>query len=238
MVTLQAMTEIDRPYNTGITYQGYGVFDVQVYTGVIWATHRVEFLGAYSMHAADVPVRNNGNSLADTPLCEGEAWATVLHRGVNKFRGVDYKTLTGMTKANYGAGAGKGMKLKDGLIWAGGSHYSSAVEEIKSKKKPFDQAFLQKMRGLLYRNDIIQPMIALSAPSATHAKVVKGLAYQIIEIRTDGKVFLRNPWGRDGGTQIDGGDDGVISLTAAEFASNFTAVSYSAAALGNPPPPK
>lgn len=238
LVALQAMTQITPPYNTGITYQGYGLFDVQVFTGATWATHRVEFTGASSMHAADVPVRNYGNASADTPLSEGEAWATVLHRGMNKFRGVDYKTLAGMTKANYGLGAGKGMKLKDGLVWAGGSLYYTVVEELNSKKKPFNQAFLQKMRGLLYRNDIIQPMITLSAPSATHAKVVKGLAYQIIEIRTDGKVFLRNPWGRDGGTQIDGGDDGVISLTAAEFASNFTALSYSAAALGNPPPPK
>lgn len=208
-----------------LTYKGEGVFNVRIYNfkKKVWTTQTVNFEGGRSTHNGDAQVMSRGDAAANADACEGEFWATVIHRGMLKYYKADYTTATGVANANFGYGAGRGGNAKNGLSLLGNT---SATEEAVSSSKPFNLAFLTRMRDLLNRTNPIQPMIVGTMPTPPSSKVVPAHSYQILSIDTSGNVVLRNPWGTDGGTGGDGVNDGRVTVTAAEFAANFNQVAY------------
>jgi hypothetical protein len=44
-------------------------------------------------------------------------------------------------------------------------------------------------------------------------------------------VTLRNPWGRDGGRTIENADDGIVTLTALEFTTLMSQITYTTAIM-------
>ncbi len=69
-------------------------------------------------------------------------------------------------------------------------------------------------------------MVASSRSSGTTAGVVTNHSYMVYDAFTEGgvsKIRLYNPWGHDrSGASTDGQDDGLITLTWAQFQANFT----------------
>lgn len=189
----------------------------------------MKFEGVGSTNSADARVTNNGNSGADNAGCEGEFWATIMHRGMLKLYGVDYTSPSAILNADYGGGAGAGGYINVGLSLLGNT---SATFELKSATNPFNTAFMNRMFNLLHRTTPIQPILAGSIGSPGSNKVVGAHAYQLIEVYSNG-VALRNPWGTDGGVRPsdDPADDGMIFLTYAEFESSFNQVAYTTASV-------
>jgi hypothetical protein len=227
---LGAMTNLGATNNGAdissyMTYKGEGVFNVRIYNfkKKVWTTQAVNFEGGRSTHNGDAQVISRGDTNASNDACEGEFWATVIHRGMVKYYKADYTTATGVANANFGFGAGRGGNAKNGLLLLGNT---TATEEAQSTQNPFNLAFLARMRTLLNRTNPIQPMIVGTRPSPPSTKLVSAHSYQIVSIDASGNVVLRNPWGVDGGTGGDGVNDGQVTVTAAEFAANFNQVAY------------
>jgi len=230
LASLGAMTNLGATNNGAnissyLSYKGEGVYNVRLYNfkKKVWTTQAVTFEGGRSTHDGDSKVMNRGNVNANNDACEGEFWATVIHRGMLKYYKADYTTLSGVTRANFGFGAGRGGSPKVGLQLLGNT---TATEEFSTTQKPFNAAFLTRMRTLLNRTNPIQPIIVGSRATTPSTKVVPAHAYQILSIDTSGNVVLRNPWNTDGGSGGDGIDDGRVTVTAAEFAANFDQVAY------------
>lgn len=224
MTTLGA-TSHGADISSYLSYAGNGVYNVRIWNfkSKKWTTQSVNFEGNGSTNSGDATVRNNGDTSADNAACEGEFWATVIHRGMLKYYKADYTTASGIAKANFGYGAGKGGIAVNGLLLLGNT---TAVSDVKDKKHPYNLAYLTKLKGLLNRTNPIQPIIAGTIASPTSKKLVGAHAYQITAIDGSGNVTLRNPWGTDGGSVIDGANDGIVTITASEFAGSFSQVAY------------
>ena len=213
-----------------ISYVGVGHYGVRVYnrSTASWTNQDVVFEGGVSDHGGDSLIIANGNTGLDSAACEGEAWATIMHRGMLKFYNIDYTNATAVGNADFGFGAGRGG-ITVNAFWLLGVTSGTSASPVFSATSA-DTAFLSRMRTLLMRTSPNQPMIVSCFGS--HSKLVNRHAYQIMSIGTNGTVQLRNPWGRDGGTTIEGNDDGLVTVTALEFTRFFKDVTYTTAILG------
>ena len=231
LATLGAMATLgETKMNEYLSYKGEGEYNVRIYDykKKKWTTQTIRFEGVKSTHPADARVIERGDRIADNAACEGEFWATAIHRGMLNYYKVDYMDASKVQNANYGYGAGAGGIPKNALLLLGNT---SAKGEGKSSSTPFNAAFLNRMNTLLYRSIPVQPMIVGSVATPTSSKIVGTHAYQVTEIGST-YLVLRNPWGKDGGSGGDGVDDGYVTVTYAEFASNFNYVAYTTAVVG------
>lgn len=209
-----------------VSYIGWGEYSVRIYNRAqkAWTAQAVVFSGA--THSGDAQVRANGDVSLDAAACEGETWATIIHRGMLKSYGIEYTKASAVTNADFGYGAGRGGFALD-AFWMLGVTTGKSESPVRSTTKA-DTAFISRMRTLLMRTSPAQPMLV--SCFGRHPKMINAHCYQIMSIGTDGKVTLRNPWGSDGGT-IEGADDGIVSLTALEFTSLMSDVTYTTAIM-------
>jgi Ca2+-binding RTX toxin-like protein len=229
LAALGAMTTLGATGNgtnlsTYLKYVGDGDYEVRLYQKKKWKTVTVNFEGVSSTNPSDALVVNNGDWSGDNQTCEGEFWATVIHRGMLKLYGVDYTSEAAITNANFGYGAGKGGFIDEGLSLLGNT---TVTYESPSFFNPFNGSFMNRMFNLLHRTNPIQPILVAASTSPGSNKVVGSHAYQVIEVYSNG-ITLRNPWGADGGVRPpeDPVNDGMVFLTYAEFASSFNRVAY------------
>jgi Ca2+-binding RTX toxin-like protein len=227
LATLGAFADRAATTANYISYVGLGTYSVRVYSRAqkTWTEQPVVFQGA--SHAGDAQVISNGATNLDVATCEGETWATIMHRGMLQFYGIDYTKANAVTNANFGYGAGVGGYSLD-AFWLLGVTTGKSESPVQSTTKA-DTAFISRMRSLLMRTNPGQPMLAASF--GRHPKMISAHCYQITAIGTDGTVTLRNPWGRDGGRTIENADDGIVTLTALEFTTLMSQITYTTAIM-------
>ncbi len=206
-----------------ITYLSNGNYQVRVYSKATaaWTNQIIAFEGGVSSHGGDAQIQATADTTLDTSPCEGESWATIMHRGMLASYSIDYTSATSVANANFGYGSGAGGVALD-AFWLLGVTTGTFESPVKSTTKA-DTSFISRMRTLLMRTSPAQPMLVSCFGS--HPKMINAHNYQIVAISTTGTVTMRNPWGRDGGT-IEGANDGLVTLTALEFTSIMKDVTY------------
>ena len=203
-----------------VSYQGNGVYQVQLYNGSRWVGMSVNFEGLASTHGADAQVKvgvTGANVSADIATCEGEFWVTLMQRAMLSYHGIDYTSASACTNsASIGPRQGTAGKwAKDGFALLGQPAGDSWV--LANWFTGVDDNSLRKIESALGAGKAVT-----AAFDGGSSNLVKGFhEYEVIGVRNmqdvnNATIVLRNPWGRDGGT-IVGVDDGYVTLTAKEF---------------------
>jgi|GEM_PF-514143 ELWxxDGT repeat protein len=197
-----------------ITYLGDGQYSVTLYNvsryngftrrNGLFVSQQVEFTGA---HWADVAPRVNGDVNADNAACEGEFWVTLFERAMLRLRASQQgRSLNYLDPNVVSREAGGYCDEGFRMVGVDATRVNAAAGTIT------DAQFTQ------LRNHYNSGLPIIADFNGGHSKLVNGVhSYELTEILANvGQVRLYNPWGRDG-NQIEGADDGYVTLTFEEF---------------------
>ena len=149
-------------------------------------------------------VEFDGTRTATDPATanRGEFWAVIYQRAMLKDVGIDWKNDAAVQNAfDY---SGRGLVALTG----------KQVQYFK--QSDFN---LKTLQGLVRAGRLV---VADTGTTTTDLVGVAQHAYTVVDVFDNGTVQLRNPWGRDGGSRIDGDNDGYINVDWKTFASVFT----------------
>lgn len=122
----------------------------------------------------------------------------------------------------------------NGTGWQNASNALDALTPGVSRWTPIASALHPLIRADL-TSDATFGMVATTKDSGTTDGVVADHTYTLVDAFTENgveKVRLYNPWGRDQvGTPADGKNDGLITLTMAQFRANFSGYVRNSAGL-------
>lgn len=192
-----------------IVYRGGNQYDVKLFRNGAWYFERVTFDGTWSDVDAAPSRGADGRTLS-------ESWALLFQRARLQQFGLGWRTET--TKAQWdAANARSGYRLYDPvdalLTFTGRTPSSSAVNS--GSPQALQNALAQKKAVLA------------TTPGATDpaSGILGWHTYTITKVFQEGgtwKVQVYNPWGMDGlGSAKDGKNDGVLTITWAQFTRNF-----------------
>ena len=202
-----------------ISYQGNGLYQVQLYNGSRWVGVDVKFEGIASVHKADANVTRalGSDTWANNSDCEGEYWVTLMQRGMLKNRGVDYTSQAACENAFKGGwfGIGSGNSVADGFKLLGQSASTSWV--WANWRTGIDDALINRM------SDALRAGKGVTATFDVNKKdMFNGLhEFEVVAITRTGSIAneiitIRNPWGHDN-SGLKNTSSAYLFLTAKEF---------------------
>lgn len=146
-------------------------------------------------------------------------WVTLYQKAYLQAHGVQYRDSSGMALDS------TQWKSPNGTTWRNSGHALDTLTPGYSKWTAIASASASTIRTQVY-DDATQGMVASTKSSGTTNGVVANHAYMIYDAFTENgiwKIRLYNPWAHDGtGSSTDGSDNGMVTLTWAQFTANFT----------------
>jgi hypothetical protein len=195
-----------------ISYLGNYVYNVKVYEGARAVYEKVTFDGTWSDNDPTPAVDSNGYNLP-------EFWTILMQRArMEHFYGVNWST--NMTQADWDRASSRGggtlydpaTAIKQMHGWAASNFSTTAVSA-------------QRLANTLAANKMV---VAATPPGNRNAALVNNHAYTVVNCyMSSGVWYVRvyNPWGFDGGSTVDGANDGYRTMTFSTFQSSFSFMS-------------
>lgn len=128
-------------------------------------------------------------------------------------------------------GAGSYASIEAGWMSEVASAFGKTSTYVDVSAGANGTALLQQIQQALAAGKSVT--VGTNTSQASGSTMVGSHAYTVVSVQADGKggltLTVRNPWGIDGYTTADGKNDGLVTLTSAQFTADIDAVNIATA---------